>query len=211
MNPKTVSKLFGLGLALAILALAVASCGQVTRSSCTVTLKPDQYIKAAIIDASPGDVLCLTAGTWEDVFITITKSLTLRGMTRGQTTIKGRVTVESDAEVKIESLTVAGGVRISGSATVILNNSTVLGGVMTRGSANVAIKDSIIEDSIHGITVGEKSQVTIINSIIRNNDGWGVVAWLRKCGNPSDEFTGSVTFQGNNQIYGNGRGDVCLP
>jgi len=68
----------------------------------------------------------------------------------------------------------------------------------------------------NGITVEWKAQVTIINSIIKNNTDWGVAVMLRKCGY-SDSFTGKVILQGSNVVVNNNRfrkhpqpGNLCL-
>lgn len=48
-----------------------------------------------------------------------------------------------------------------------------------------------------------QAELVIFNSVIKDNTDWGVTAVLEKCGFFSDNFTGQVMFQGNNQIYSN--------
>ncbi|MGQ9478334.1 MAG: hypothetical protein ACUVRH_07625, partial [Candidatus Bipolaricaulia bacterium] len=68
MNLKRVGKLFGLGVALALMALAAGNQGQVglAQAGCTVTLNPGQSIQEAIYYAEEGAVICLAEGTWEE-------------------------------------------------------------------------------------------------------------------------------------------------
>lgn len=120
------------------------------------------------------------------------------------------------------------GIVIEGSAQATITNSQVsengTDGISIGDSAQAVIKDSTIEGNgansncsmglqwvCNGIQVSGKSQARIIDSIIRNNTDWGVAATLEKCGYLFDNFTGKVIFEGNNRIYGNPRGEVCLP
>ncbi|MGQ9478036.1 MAG: right-handed parallel beta-helix repeat-containing protein, partial [Candidatus Bipolaricaulia bacterium] len=139
--------------------------------------------------------------------------------------------VWDSANVSLQNSTVSGngdgGLWMWGYANVSLTNSTISGnghgGLSVGYSARVTIKGSTIEKNgtdencakadyiCNGILVRWGSQTTIIDSIIRNNTDWGVAAYLKKCGYGDNVFTGKVIFQGNNQIYGNGKGNVCLP
>jgi hypothetical protein len=58
---------------------------------------------------------------------------------------------------------------------------------------------------VHG-----QAQVTVGESAINNNLGWGLAARLLKCGYAADDFIGNVEFQGINMIADNSRGPVCL-
>lgn len=106
-----------------------------------------------------------------------------------------------------------------GFATVILSNSRISGnggnGLVTWDSATIELHTSTIEDNgvdggcqeagelCNGILVSGPSQVRVIDSVIRRNADWGVGAFLKQCGDFGDDFTGRVTFEGQNVIEGN--------
>lgn len=117
------------------------------------------------------------------------------------------------------------GIDMDDSSQATITNSQIssngLDGISMWGSSQAKIRGSIIEDNgtregcqdswiCNGITVWDRSQTTIIDSVIRNNTGWGVAAVLKKCGSDMDRFEGEVEII-DTEIYGNGRGDVCLP
>ncbi len=145
-----VLKLFGLGVALVLLALAVGNSGQVglAQPPCTVTVQPGESIQRAMDGAHEGAVVCLSAGTWEEN-IEIGKSLTLRGAGREQTKIKGKedkpvITIASDSEIAvgIEGLTAAeakrSGIEVGGKAKATITTSQISGnwaGIVMVGSA----------------------------------------------------------------------------
>jgi len=91
------------------------------------------------------------------------------------------------------------------------------------GSARASIQRSLIEGNgtadgwkkewhCSGIVVEDKAHVELTNTTIRNNRGWGIAACLGKCGYWTDDFEGTVLWEGRgNEIYDNGKGDVCLP
>jgi len=108
------------------------------------------------------------------------------------------------------------GLIVLGSAQVSLTNSQVSDngehGLVVGESAQVTMEESLIEGNYNGIFVAEETHVELADTTIRNNTGWGIAAWLRKCGYDKGNFTGTVLWQGRgNQIYGNGKGDICLP
>jgi len=119
------------------------------------------------------------------------------------------------------------GLDVEDLAYVTLTNTIVssnwYSGISILGSARLEVKGSMIEgngtvkgcrtdpDCIsNGILVRGKAQVSVYNSTIKDNIDWGIAAVLRKCGYGLDLFTGEVILS-NNEIYGNGRGQVCLP
>lgn len=77
-------KLFGVGAALVLFALAAGNAEPVglAQADCTVTVQPGQSIQSAIDAAPEGAVICLVAGMWEEN-LTITQSLKLTGHMRG--------------------------------------------------------------------------------------------------------------------------------
>ena len=68
----------------------------------------------------------------------------------------------------------------------------------------------------YGILLGHASstELTVVDSTIVNNAGWGIRAYIAKCGyspGPEGDFTGKVVLKGTNVIEGNGQGQVCIP
>jgi len=114
-----------------------------------------------------------------------------------------------------------GGIGVGGSAQATITNSQISGngytGIWMWGSAQAEIRGSTIEGNgtsedckknnyiCNGIWLYAKSQVKIIDSTIRNNADWGVGAYLKQCGEYTDDFTGTVTFEDMmlDQIAGN--------
>jgi len=116
------------------------------------------------------------------------------------------------------------GLVVGGSAQVTLRNTQVSGnwhdGLRVYGSAHVVVWDSLIEGNgtdcpsakiYNGIEVWDRAHLEVYGSTIRNNHAWGIGAVLEKCGYDEDDFEGEVILGDDNQIYGNGRGQVCLP
>jgi hypothetical protein len=99
-------KLLGLGVALALLALATGNIGQVSiAQSCSVVLRPGDSIQNAINNVSPNSVICLSGDTWQEN-LTITKdNLTLRGQGPSRTFIIGSVLVQVAGRFTVENLT----------------------------------------------------------------------------------------------------------
>jgi len=103
---KLFGKLFGLGVALALLALATGTVGQVgIAQSCTVVLRPGDSIQDAIDNVPPNSVICLTEGAWQEN-LTITKdNLTLRGQGPSKTFIIGSILLQVTGRFTLENLT----------------------------------------------------------------------------------------------------------
>ncbi len=140
------------------------------------------------------------------------------------------LSVEDTAQLTLVNSRVSNnrdGLRVWMSTQVTLVNSQVFGnrddGLSVEDHAQVILKSSLIEGngtdercgggwSCNGIVVDYKAQVKLTDTIIRNNNGWGISAVLKKCGHGWDHFQGTVLWRDRgNQIYGNKRGDVCLP
>ena len=118
------------------------------------------------------------------------------------------------------SLNMAFGLSVNDSARVSLKSSTVSGnwkgGLVVHDSAQVSIEGSLIEEngsvlrckaywSCNGIAVEGKAHVELTSTTIRKNPGWGIAA-------SHFNFEGKVLWEGRgNEIYDNGKGDVCLP
>lgn len=113
------------------------------------------------------------------------------------------------------------GIYLQDSATLILQDSRVtqngLSGLRIEGVSRVEIRETVIEKNglcnpeatvciawVHnGVQLSGSPRVVIRDSVIRENYGWGLAAWLRRCGHPSNEFAGEVLFEGSNIIEGN--------
>jgi hypothetical protein len=96
------------------------------------------------------------------------------------------------------------------SGTVEVRNTTIRkNGVHPKTGA-------IDSFSGYGIFLGPVSstELTVVDSTIVNNAGWGISAHIAKCGYspyPGGDFTGKVVLKGTNVIEGNGQGQVCIP
>jgi len=190
MRIKGGIRLFGIGLVLVILALAVGIQGQIAlgddqQPPCTVTVAPGQSIQKAIDSAPDGAVICLKPGEWEENLV-IKKSITLRGAGMDKTIIRGKdegkpvIIVYSDSEIEviIEGLTVteakeSAGIRIGGKAKVIIRRSQISGnsdGIVMIGFSRTMITDSVISDNGRGIDIEKSAQAMISSSEISDND-----------------------------------------
>jgi len=141
----------------------------------------------------------------------------------GSTVVSDNIGLEvwGSAQVTLKDSTISGnvldGLWVSGSARVTLQDSTVSNngdnGLEVKGSARVTLQDSTVSDNEEdGLLVKDEAHVELTNTTIRNNRGWGIAACLGKCGCDEDDFEGTVLWEGRgNEIYDNGKGDVCLP
>lgn len=201
---------------------------QTTKSQLTV---PGDYasLQEAIDAIAPNGVIIIAAGTYE-AGLTIEKPLTLWGVDREQTILKaspdrglvGSITAQGQG-VRLEGLTLAGGIyegllvygRGSFINVQIMNNGFY--GLLAGGLAIVEVRDSFIlgngmdpecshsEELCNGIGLWDQAQITLSDSMIKENGDWGIGAALKQCGYPQDVFTGSVIFEGTNIIEGNNR------
>ncbi|MCL6643160.1 MAG: right-handed parallel beta-helix repeat-containing protein [Candidatus Bipolaricaulota bacterium] len=114
------------------------------------------------------------------------------------------------------------GLEVSGTATAEVRRTVV----QSNGSAEACMRADHV---CNGVVIVGDAQVRFIDSAVRANADWGIMAWLRRCGAPFDFFRGAVTFEGTNIIEGNNRsgnhkgnpgthpftnlpdGQVCLP
>jgi len=107
------------------------------------------------------------------------------------------------------------GLSLSGASISKLENTRVLNngeqGILLEDVAKFEIKTSTIQgNGADGIKLIAQSSATISNNKILNNNGWGVVAALKRCGFEDDRFRGKASAS-NNDVSGNKLGDVCLP
>jgi hypothetical protein len=158
--------------------------------TCTITVNPGQSIQAAIDGATEGAVICLTAGTWKEDLL-IEKSLTLRGVGRDQTILKGLSPVIAvievgtivSGEVNIKDLTIdssdndGDGITIHGPTRVdnsIISNARPVG-IEVIGNIQFTLTNSIIFNNGIGLRIIYALQVTINSSTIASNTFQGIV------------------------------------
>lgn len=186
-------------------------------------------LQEAIDAIAPGGTIIIAAGTYE-AGLTIWKPLTLQGAGREQTILKaspdrglvGSITAQGYG-VHLEGLTLAGGIyegllvygRGSFINVQIMNNGFY--GLLAGGSAIVEVQDGFILNNgmdpecshsgelCNGVGLWDQAQITLSNSMIKENGDWGIGAALKQCGYPRDAFTGSAIFEGTNIIEGNNR------
>jgi len=136
----------------------------------------------------------------------------------------GGLCVTSTAQVTLKDCTVSDngnhggpGLHVLYHAQVTLKDSTVSNngdsGLIVEDATQAFIEGCLIEgNGIDGITVLEDAHVELSSTTVRYNTGWGIAAYLKKCGKPSNYYyEATVLWRGRgNKIYGNRKGDVCL-
>ena len=185
----------------------------------TIVIGPGRYGSIKITKS-----LTLLGNKWAEIYIEGCGLLCPEGVSIG-VLVKN---LDEEIEVRLRWLIISGhrgpvfypfvpelGLQVGGKARVTLEKSVIshcLGdGFQVKDSASVTVTDSqIFANTDNGILVMDRASVTVRDSIIKDNIEWGIAAWLRKCGYSRDNFTGEVILE-NNEIYGNGKGDVCLP
>jgi len=174
------------------------------RPGCTITVQPGESIQAAIDAASPGDVICLSPGEWEENLV-IEKSLTLRAAeieSEPQAVISSaregwpviRIESEEPIDVTIQGLKITGafgdcyqrrpvpicadGISVHGKATAEIDTNTVNGnrwhGIVLWDSAQATIGNNTISANMDGIVMVDLSQAAIASNIISGNKRDGI-------------------------------------
>ena len=128
--------------------------------------------------------------------------------------------VTEEGRVTLQSCRIFGngldGLWVSWAAQVNVENSTITAnercGLWVKDEAQLNLKNCLIERNVcDGVRVMHETRTTVRDCVVRNNGKWGITAWLKNCEfDGGDGFWGEVILQ-DNEIYGNGRGDVCLP
>jgi parallel beta-helix repeat protein len=177
----------------ALALLLAVSIGAFAQEPCTLTVRPGESIQAAVDSAPEGAVICLPEGEWME-YVTIEKSLTLRGAGSDRTTIRGKspdgpvVRVRRPAGVvTIQDLTLTGAqggkfghgltaqdasvVRVSG----CLVSANTCHGIVLLGHAQGIVSNSTIRDNLlNGVVTYQNAHALIIDSEIAHN-GWSGV------------------------------------
>jgi hypothetical protein len=135
-------------------------------------------IQAAIDDSIAGDIVALTAQTFTEP-ITIDKDITLQGQGPGSTIIQAAAN-KNDATERVVTVVVTATATIA-DLKIRYGNTTGGGGIHNRGTLTVT--NSIITNNLAanngagifntGKSSGEHAVLTIIDSVISNNDGEG--------------------------------------
>jgi len=120
------------------------------------------------------------------------------------------------------SANASNGLEVSGTATAEVRRTVV----QSNGSAEACLR---ADQPCSGVVIVGDAHVRFIDSAVRANTDWGIMAWLRRCGATFDFFRGTVTFEGTNTIENNNKsgnhkgnpgthpftnlpdGQVCLP
>ncbi|MBI3461046.1 right-handed parallel beta-helix repeat-containing protein [Candidatus Acetothermia bacterium] len=201
-------KMCGLGIALALVTLAMGSQSVGLAQDCTITVQPGQQLFSILLQASDGAVVCLGAGTYQELLF-ILKSVTIKGAGKGQTILQGLalavVNIASNGEVTLQDLTISGnqntiGILGIGTGKINLRNIEVTGngqsGVAVSGNATLTVENSdISRNTSAGLTAGKDTTVIIRGSNLSDN------------GNPAGESqfgrgielsgSASATIEGN--------------
>ena len=176
-----------LGLAAAVFALAIVASSALTAqeaAECAVTVQPGESIQEAIDAAAAGDVICIAAGTYQEVLV-ITHEITVRGTgeTPADVEIKGTsrtepgITItnpegsEEPFSVTFENITLSNrypakfhGIEVLGTAGIILTNAQVIGsmryGLILRDSSTAKITSSTISDSKNGLLIEDAAEAS---------------------------------------------------
>lgn len=103
------------------------------------------------------------------------------------------------------------GLEIWGSASVTrtLIKANGRSGIESAGTVTI-FESEIAQNRGSGVLLSGASQTEIRFNEITGNGLWGIAAYLRECGYLSDNFRGSAVL-GQNRIFGNRLGNVCLP
>lgn len=107
------------------------------------------------------------------------------------------------------------GVSVDDSAKVIIEGSQIYKnrvGIAINGSGTVEMAHSTSAyNEFIGIWLIDEANLNMRESVVHHNAGWGIAAWLRKCGFQNDEYHGTAMIDNTNVIIKNGEGDICLP
>jgi parallel beta-helix repeat protein len=166
---------FALGVALAGGTVGVAQAAGTQRyvtpsgsnNATCLQAHPCQTVTAGIAAAAPGDTVNLAAGTYTEQ-VTVTKSVTIKGAGKAQTTIKApasyvldsfaetvEVEIGGGATVAISKLTIAGPAPSPASCAV--DSTTLDYGVFVVGGATLNLSNAAVNDIFNGTYNGPLS------------------------------------------------------
>lgn len=107
------------------------------------------------------------------------------------------------------------GISLSGAAKAVIEESRIY-----KYDVGIAVSESATVEMSHstsayneemGVWLLDKANLAMKESVIHHN-GWGVAAWLRKCGFNEDRYQGgTINIDETNVFAKNSQGDLCLP
>lgn len=168
-------------------AITVREISSTPTPGCTVVISPRDSIAQAIDAATAGATICLTAGTWTEGDVIITKSLTIRSSGGNDVSLMARVfgyfvviLLDPDAPVIIENLNIAGGVDVFEKSRVMMHgviiNMSGFGvgfGISAMEDSQVSLMNVVVSDSFIGVSVYDSARAIVSQSAIFNNQ-WGI-------------------------------------
>ncbi len=184
---------YKLSVALALAGLAAGIGAAADEPECTVVLHPGESLQQAVTEASPGDVICLAPGEWEEN-LRVEKPITVRGSGVEETIIRAadpemplvHITApfgEDAPQVTVADLALGGadarhgtGVLVDDGVELLLSGSRVsrsdAAGIVLRGGAQATIRGCVVTNNADGIWIRDTAEVTIIESdLVENTDG----------------------------------------
>lgn len=161
----SIFKLFGLGVALALVALAAGHSGLVglAQATCTVTVAAGSSIQAAINNAAAGAVICVEAGEYfENLTISNKQELTLQGAGRDVVTLDGSAGVA--AQVPAILIQTSQKITIKGFQIVKSRRA-----VQSMGSTGVVLADNRFDNNLRqSVLILQQSEATLTGNLIQN-------------------------------------------
>lgn len=157
------------------------------------------------------------SGPW-GAFVSDSAQLKLIGSAVFSTSVSGLLTSGQAQLWLINSAVYSNlsGIDVNDMSKVIIENSFIhdhpsVGISASESSVVEVLRSTIANNRTHGIFLADNVNFVLKESFVYGNGGWGVYAWLRKCGEPEDRYTGTPYVDETNVIVKNGQGDVCLP
>jgi len=184
-------------------------------------------LQEAIDAIAPGGTITLSSGTFNES-MTLWKPVVLEGAGRDSTFIEGMLSLTGNAQgVEIRDVEVSGspidGILLHGTSRALIEHVVVASnnthGIALWDSAQLELRNAIVtsnginpgcNQACHGIFVNDSAAITIAETEISGNNGWGLAANIEKCGFSEDQFSGSIELD-NVTATDNGRRDICVP
>lgn len=197
---------------LAALALAVAAAtlaAAVPASAATIDVFPGESIQDAVSAASPGDVIVVHAGVYNDVVSIKTDGITIQGE---GATADGTVLMPPDSEVGRCGKGIAGFCMLGfRTADGVLSDVTISGflvqdfpefGIVAVDTENMVFSDNAaVNNGVYGITAFSSTGTQMLNNVATGNEETGLYI--------GDSTNADATLDGN-EAFGNGNFGILL-